>query len=286
MPSYKFARPSIATDVVTLRFHRPRPEDEKRLEVLLIERKEKPLGWALPGGFLRVGAPKIEAAAARGKHQSNIDWTLEDCARRELLEEAGADPYYLHQFGAYGAANRDPRGRYISVAYWALVHEDRCDPKAGSDAKQVAWRPVNDLRDLAFDHESIVKDALADMRRRRLELELFLDLMPDVFTYPMFLEAYQPFWSVDGDRNGDRERDLANLRSNLHRKVRTLWKDAGAEGPLKEEQRRGPGAEAKRYDLKKVKMAYQKASSCAPFQPFGEQRKSAPELAYTPRPIP
>lgn len=244
MPTYEFPRPSVATDVVTFRFH------EQQLEVLLIERKEAPLGWALPGGFLRVGDEAIEAASAKGQRHPDIDWTLEDCAQRELLEEAGVSPYRLHQFGTYGNADRDPRGRYISVAYWALVHEDRCAPVAGSDAKAVAWRAVTDISDLAFrDHAQIIADAQADMRRRRSELDLFVDLMPSIFTYPMFLEAYQPFWAGDG------ERDLTHLRSNLHRKIKALWAAAETDQPLAVAQPRGPGAPAKHYDLARVKTA-------------------------------
>lgn len=239
MPSYAFSRPSIATDVVTLRFH------QQRLEVLLIERTEAPLGWALPGGFLRVGDPPAEAAAASGQRRDDVDWTLEDCARRELMEETGVAPYRLHQFGAYGAADRDPRGRYVSVAYWTLAHEERCSPVAGSDASAYAWHRVDALPALAFaDHQQIIADAQTDMRRRRGELELFLDLMPSVFTYRMFLEAYQPFWSGDGERD----------RSNLHRKIKDLWADAETDQPLALPQPRGPGAPAKHYDLVRAKM--------------------------------
>lgn len=237
MPTYDYARPSVATDVVTLRVH------QGRLEVLLVERGETPSGWALPGGFLKVGEPRIEAAAASGQHRADIDWTLEDCARRELKEEAGVEPFALHQFRAYGAADRDPRGRYISVAYWTFAHAERCNPKAGSDAKSFAWRPVVAVRGLTFDHDQIVQDAMADVRRRRGELKLFLDLMPAIFTYPMFLEAYQEFWK------DDRARD----RSNLHRKIATIWAAAETDRPLTLPQQRGPGAPPKRYNLEKAR---------------------------------
>lgn len=239
MPSYAHPRPSIATDVVTLRFY------EGRLEVLLIERKEAPLGWALPGGFLKVGEPRIELAAAAGVRRDDIDWTLEDCALRELQEEAGVTPFALHQFGAYGAADRDPRGRYVSIAYWTFVHAERCQPKAGSDAKRFEWRPVEQANGLAFDHDRIVADAHQNIRQRRHELGLFLDLMPSVFTYPMFLDAYQPFWEAEHARD----------RSNLHRKIAALWADAETDEPLTLPAPRGPGAPPKRYDLRKAKAA-------------------------------
>ena len=237
MPTYEHPRPSVATDVVTLRFH------EGRLEVLLIERSEAPAGWALPGGFLKVGGPRIEMAAAQGEAHADIDWTLEACARRELKEEAGFEPFVLHQFGAYGAANRDPRGRYISVAYWTFAHAERCHPAAGSDAKAFEWRPLDTATGLAFDHDRIVQDAVADIRRHRGEISLFLDLMPGVFTYPMFLDAYQQFWEPESARD----------RSNLHRKVSGRWATAETDKPLSVALPKGPGAPAKRYDLESVK---------------------------------
>ncbi len=192
-----------------------------------------------------MGGPRIELAAASGERREDIDWTLEDCALRELKEEAGFTPYALHQFRAYGAANRDPRGRYISVAYWTLAHAERCRPKAGSDAKAFEWRAVDRAKGLAFDHDQIVEDALNNVRQRRSELELFLDLMPGVFTYPMFLDAYQQFW----------ESEHARDRSNLHRKVAGLWAPAETDKPLGIPVPRGPGAPPKRYDLDLAKAA-------------------------------
>ena len=72
MPTYTFPRPSVATDVVTLRVH------EGCIEVLLIERAEAPKGWALPGGFLKVGGPRIEIAAARGAAHPDVAPTAAD----------------------------------------------------------------------------------------------------------------------------------------------------------------------------------------------------------------
>lgn len=237
MPTYTYPRPSVATDVVTLRVH------EGRIEVLLIERAEAPKGWVLPGGFLRVGGPRIEMAAAKGATHPDVDVSLEACARRELKEEAGVDPRELHQFGAYGNADRDPRGRYVSVAYWTFVHEERCRPKAGSDAQSFQWRPIDDARGLAFDHDLIVEDAFLNIRRRRHEIDLFLDLMPAVFTYPMFKDAYSLFWQ--GERKVD--------RSNLHRKVASEWAAAETDAPLASPGPKGAGAPAKRYDLDLVR---------------------------------
>lgn len=132
----------FAADVVMLARH----GDE--LQVLLIER-----GWppyegrlALPGGHVD-GGEDFEAAA-----------------QRELLEETGVTAARLDRVGTYDAPGRDPRGRYVSVAFLAVLDEM---PTAtpGDDANAAAWHPVDEVlanRDtLAFDHARILVDALA-----------------------------------------------------------------------------------------------------------------------------
>ncbi|MFJ3141423.1 NUDIX domain-containing protein [Streptomyces halstedii] len=114
--------------------------------VLLIERGWDPHkgAWALPGGHVDPGETSRTAAA------------------RELREEAGVavDPTHLHQVGVFDDPGRDPRGRYITAAYLAVVPEDTV-ATAGDDAVRAAWFNVNDLPALAFDHASILDAALA-----------------------------------------------------------------------------------------------------------------------------
>lgn len=85
----------VATDCVVFGF------DGYKLKVLLVRRKIDPFKgmWAFPGGFML-------------EHE-----TLDDCAKRELSEETGLEPFFLKQFHAFSDLGRDPRGRVVSVAY-------------------------------------------------------------------------------------------------------------------------------------------------------------------------
>jgi 8-oxo-dGTP diphosphatase len=209
---YAFPRPSVTTDVAVFTV------DDRQLQILLIERNQAPMGWALPGGFLQVGDRHTELAVAGGgaPPMQKFDFSLEGCARRELREEAGVNVGELHQLGAFGDADRDARGRYVTIAYWAFVHKSQHRPKAGSDAKAVRWCDSTALPALAFDHANIVKHALSAIGSRHLDTEIFLDLMPQQFTYPEFHRTYESATNRTIDR------------SSLHRRVLPFLRDAVA----------------------------------------------------------
>ncbi|MFE6975482.1 NUDIX domain-containing protein [Streptomyces sp. NPDC057682] len=110
--------------------------------VLLIQRGWDPYEghWALPGGHVDPGETSRTAAA------------------RELAEEAGvhASPQELVQVGTFDQPGRDPRGRYVTVAYHLTVLPGT-PIKAGTDARQAQWWPLNSLPPLAFDHADIIR---------------------------------------------------------------------------------------------------------------------------------
>ncbi|MEJ2514693.1 MAG: NUDIX hydrolase [Gammaproteobacteria bacterium] len=131
--------PLVAADVVIELVDRPdRP-------VVLVERRNPPHGWALPGGFVDVGE------------------TVEVAAAREAREETGLEVSGLELLGVYSAPDRDPRGHTVSVVFAAGASGD---PVGGDDAVRArAFRP-GDWPELAFDHARILAD-WEEWRKRR-----------------------------------------------------------------------------------------------------------------------
>lgn len=118
--------------------------------------------------LVRRGAPPYEGRLAIPGGFVDPDESLDAAARRELAEETGVDAgdaIRFEQLGAYGAPDRDPRGRIVSVAYLAVVR-DLPGVRAGDDAAEAGWHRAGSLgaADLAFDHAHILADALIRAR--------------------------------------------------------------------------------------------------------------------------
>lgn len=125
--------PLLAVDVVIAL------TDRAQHAIVLIERRNPPYGWALPGGFVDVGE------------------TLEQAARREALEETGLRVSLVGLLGCYSDPRRDPRGHTVSVVYKATAEGH---PVAGDDAGKVAVFNPEAPPPLAFDHDMIIRDYL------------------------------------------------------------------------------------------------------------------------------
>jgi 8-oxo-dGTP diphosphatase len=157
------------------------------LQVVLIRRGQAPFEgmWAIPGGF------KLPSE------------TLDQAAKRELAEETGVDAAsLLTQLGAYGDPARDPRMNVVTVAYLAVLHEVGA-VVAGTDAADAALVPVADVLagkvELAFDHERILRDAVA---RVRVELEVSgvaTAFVGATFTLAELRAVYEAVWGVQLD---------------------------------------------------------------------------------------
>lgn len=197
----KYERPLVAVDVVACTVL------DADLKVLLIRRGLDPPGWALPGGFVRCeGGP-----TGQGED-------LDEAARRELLDETrlpvGGAQTPLVQVHVFGAADRDPRARVISVAYLAVVKPELAAfVRAGSDAAGVQWWSVSDLKKvtLAFDHALIVERALERLRVDVEDTSLARALVPETFTVAELRAALD---AVHGKRS-----DPANFRRRFKQMI-------------------------------------------------------------------
>lgn len=218
------------------------------LKVLLARRGAAPFRgrWALPGGFVR--PPE----------------TLDDAARRRLPEVTDVPGAYLEQLYTFGAPRRDPRGRVISVAYFALLAGE-ASPRGAEDA-EVRWHSVNNLPELAFDHAEILRYALRRLRYKLEYTSVGFELLPNEFTLTELQTAYE---IVLGEKLDKR---------NFRRRI--LEADILAETPRYRESE-GQGRPARLYRYKRNAVMEVKARRLFPWgvkEPSDErQRHDSPE---------
>lgn len=138
MYSYEYPRPALTVDCAIYKFN------NNRKQLLLIKRANEPYKnmWAMPGGFV------------------DMDESIDLAAYRELKEETGITAVDLIQFKTYGSVNRDPRGRTISVVYHSKLKDDSQNAIAMDDACDAQWFYLDNLPDLAFDHELIISELI------------------------------------------------------------------------------------------------------------------------------
>jgi len=195
----------VAVDVVVFTIR------EGALQVLLVRRGAPPFAGrhALPGGF-------VDEAESLGA-----------AALRELREEAGVRDLYLEQLYSFGDPGRDPRGRVVTVAYFALIASDRTTLRAGTDAVGAQWFAVEALPALAFDHRRIVTYAVERLRNKLEYTTVGFQLLPDKFTLGELQAVYQAILGRPLDkRNFRRKIDLLGILTPLREARRTGRKPA------------------------------------------------------------
>jgi 8-oxo-dGTP diphosphatase len=182
-----YPQPSVTVDLVIFTI----AEDD--LKVLLIRRGQEPFKgrWALPGGFVE------------------IDESLERAAARELQEEVGVTNVYLEQLYTFGDPKRDPRGRVISVSYFALVDAERQRIVAASDAAEAQWHSVFDTPKLAFDHAKILDYAVWRLRNKIEWTTVGYELLPKKFTLSELQRVYEIILQRPVDKRNFRKKIMA-----------------------------------------------------------------------------
>ena len=183
--TYEYPRAALTVDCVVFGF------DGSALQVLLIRRAFEPFrnSWALPGGFVQ------------------LEETLDEAARRELLEETGLSDVFLEQLYTFGSLNRDPRERVVSVAYYALVKPSAVT--AATDAAEAKWFDVSKLPSLAFDHKDILAAALTRLRGKLTYQPIGFELLPPKFTLSQLQRLYEAVLGQELDKRNFRKKALS-----------------------------------------------------------------------------
>jgi 8-oxo-dGTP diphosphatase len=120
-------------------------------------------------------------------------------------EETGVDDVFLEQLYSFGDPKRDPRGRVITVAYYALIPAGQ-EIKAGSDASAAAWVSVDDLPRLAFDHRKIVDYAVERLRNKLEYTTAGFKLLPEQFTLSELQAVYEAILGKKLDKRNFRKK--------------------------------------------------------------------------------
>lgn len=191
--------PAVTADAVFFGF------DGKDLNILLVQRKGEPFKdwWALPGGFMLPEDKNLQATVIR-----------------ELKEETSVVDVTFEEIGCFSDSRRDPREetdgeRVITVAFYALVKKSAYKHmvKAASDAKKAEWFKVEELPQLAFDHNKIIEAALKKLRQKIVFEPIGFELLDEVFTMPQLQNIYLSI--LDPKRENPKLCDRRNFQNKM-----------------------------------------------------------------------
>ena len=177
---------TVAIDCVIFGF------DSKKLNLLLFKRRVNPFkgSWSLIGEVL----------------ENNV--SLNQSATDILSKLTGLENIYLKQLKTYGALNRDPKERVISIVYFSLIRVDKLSLKMveNFDAK---WFAFNELPELILDHSEMVKDSIIELRNIAKDQPLGFELLPKLFTLPQLQTLYECIYDTKFDSRNFRKKILS-----------------------------------------------------------------------------
>jgi hypothetical protein len=191
----KFFKAAFTVDNVIFGF------DGGDLKVLLIKRGEAPFKdeWALPGYFV---------------HKNE---TLDAAAQRVLEELTGIKNVYLEQVNTFGAVDRHPMGRVITVAYYSLIKISDYNLHTSSIAVKASWHSIAKLKKLVFDHFKILTACFQRLKGRVRERPVGFELLPPKFTLTELQHLYEAILETSLDKRNFRKKILSmNLLLDLN----------------------------------------------------------------------
>lgn len=166
--------------------------DQGELKLLIHKRQFEPAKgeWSLFGGFV----------------QQNE--SLDEAAGRILSEHTGLRDIYMEEIQSYGEVNRDPAGRVISVAYYALIPAGEYT-EAGNSKSGATWVSLTELPPLIMDHNHMVEKGLRRLKRRAATQPIGFELLPREFTMPQLQALYEAIYQTELDKRNFRKKIMA-----------------------------------------------------------------------------
>lgn len=189
----------VAVDCIIFGF------DQGELKLLIHKRKLDPFrgNWSLFGGFVMEGE------------------SLNEAANRILFELTGLEKVYMEQLQSYGEVDRDPAGRVISAAYYALIPAHRYSENYGG-GNGATWVNLPRRPSLIMDHDDMVNKGIKRLRRRAATQPLGFELLPREFTIPQLQSLYEAIYQEELDKRNFRKKILSmGLLVKLDEKDRT-----------------------------------------------------------------
>ncbi|WP_051397953.1 NUDIX hydrolase [Runella limosa] len=193
-----YPRPSVTIDCVVFGY------DGEQLSILLLNRRDEPFAnqWTLPGGFL------------------HLEETFEEAAQRILKDKTGIENLFLEQLYTFGGLSRDPRGRVLSVAYYALVNPAKYQLMVGQMANELRWFNWKQLPSLGFDHAQIAQLAQVRLAAKIHYQPIGFELLNAQFTMSELQALHECILGETLDRRNFHKRMMASglLRSTGERR--------------------------------------------------------------------
>lgn len=176
----------VATDCIIFGF------DAGSLKLLIFKRRVEPLRgeWSLIGSFVK------------------LDEDVSAAAERVLEEITGLKDVFMEELKTYGAADRDPGYRCISIGQYALIRLNDYDRQLVKEHGAV-WHEVDELPPLVLDHDQMVKDALEKLKRKARTQPIGFELLPEKFTIPQLQSLYEAIYQKPLDSRNFRKKVMS-----------------------------------------------------------------------------